>query len=114
MIAEALAEEVADGSFNAGSRFTIPEHAEHECLQMVGITSRDSAPEVRDFAGTVLIEQCERAAGGKLAEVSVASAAIVAGGAVLNVVVRAGEVIEIGELRGSGKAKRHQCKKKFH
>ena len=52
-----------------GNRLFVADH--RECI--FGITSRDGAPEVRDFAGTVFIEQREGAAGGDFAKIGVAA-----------------------------------------
>jgi hypothetical protein len=86
IIAESQAEEVANGSLHAGRGLTVPRHAKHQRLEMIGIVAGDCDPHVADEPGTGFVEQSQRFSGSYAAGIGISSATVVAGRTVLNVV----------------------------
>ena len=95
IIAQALPEEIADGRFDARRRLAVPVHAQDQFLQVEKFRAGNGDPDVRNDAGPVLVEQRECFAGGNPAIVLIASRAVVAGRALLDVIL------------GFGKARQH-------
>ncbi len=57
IVAKSQAEEVTNRSLNAGRGFAVPEHAEDQRLEVIGIVAGDCDPHVGDEARAGFVEQ---------------------------------------------------------
>ena len=87
IVAEPQPEEVADRRFDAGRRFPVPVHAQHQRLQMIRIVARNRDPDMRDQAGPGVVQQRERLSRSDGARIRIPAAAVITGGAVLHIVL---------------------------
>src|SRR5208282_332309 len=99
------AEEIADGSFDAGRRFAVPIHSDDNFFEVIHFVGCEREPDMRDDARSRLVEDGEGFAGGDGTKIFVAAGAVVTGDAFLDVVVRFGEAGDpVARLRGQSSA----------
>ena len=100
IFAEAEAEEIADGGFDAGVLLAVPVDAEDDALEVIGLAVSDGEPDVRDLTGTICVEHGFCGAGVDVAEVGVGALGVGAGRAMEDVGLLHGEVrLPAGRLR---------------
>src|SRR5262249_52650854 len=91
ILTETQAEKVADRRFDTWTRFPIPVDTQYEFFQMELFRRGDSDPNVGDYAWARYIEKIKVCTSRNRAKVGVSAGAVVAGGALLDVIVGLGQ-----------------------
>ena len=92
VIAQTQPKKITHGRLYARARLRVPIHAENQGFQVVRIVSRNRKPDVIDQARPRLVEQRERLSGRNLAIVGISTAAVIARGALLDVILGKGKI----------------------